>query len=215
MKKALVLATLLLSPALAFGAGFANQSIFLSRANVTEGDTVRIHATVSNDATSTFVGNVVLQDGSAKIGSVAVTLAAGAAQTVSVSWTPTAGSHTLTAQLETNSGAVIQQTSAAFSIAEKPKPPPPPAPVSQTTSPASQSNTAAVGSSQQIQQDIAQYSPQAAQVSKPVFSVLDGFRSTAADFINSQLENAKKNLANTPAPNISVSAGSSTVPSIQ
>src|ERR1700674_4005698 len=87
-------------PLMAHAAGFAKQSIFLSKSSVTEGDTVRIHATVSNDATAQFVGSVVLKDGDAKLGTAALPLAVGAAQAISVTWTPSAGVHRITAALE-------------------------------------------------------------------------------------------------------------------
>ena len=193
MKKALLGLMLLLSPAAAYAAGFATQSIFLSQSPVTEGDTVRVHATVSNDATSTFSGTVVLQDGTETIGSVAVTLAAGTAQTVSTSWSPLAGSHTLTAQLETPSGTVIQQTSANFNVAAKPQP-------AAAASSAGSPTSGSVQSSAQIQQTIGTYSPQAASLSAPVFNTIDDFRSNAAGLINTQLATTKSHLASTPQP---------------
>src|SRR5512146_3275976 len=94
------LALLLLSPALTLAAGFAPQSIFLSKRPVGEGDTVRIYAIVSNPSGAQFSGIVNSSEGTDDIGSVSVTLAAGATQTASVLWKPTAGSHTVTATLK-------------------------------------------------------------------------------------------------------------------
>jgi hypothetical protein len=193
MRKFLFVSALFLLPTLVLGAGFAKQSIFLSKSSVTEGDTVRIHATVSNDGTAPFTGSVVVKDGSSKLGSAAVTLAAGAAQAISVSWTPTAGTHTIVAALEGSDGSVVEQESADFTIAARPKPVVV-APVFPVATDSGQS--AAVESSAQLQKDIAGISPQAGQLSQPLFSVIDSLRGNMSKLIDSQLGIAKNNLAN-------------------
>jgi hypothetical protein len=215
MKKFLAVGVLILLPSLllgvypevALGAGFAKQSIFLSRSSVTEGDTVRIHATVSNDAASSFTGNVMLLDGTASIGSVSVTLAAGAAQAISANWAPTAGEHTITAKLQTQSGAVIQETSATFTVAAKPAPAPN-LPASRQglqtgTTNATGLTAATVDSSQGIQNQIGSYSPMVARGSEPIFAALDNFRTSAASFLDGQINSAKQHLATTPSTTIS------------
>jgi hypothetical protein len=137
-------------PLFASAAGFAKQSLFLSKSPVTEGETVLIHAVVSNDAATKFSGEVVFKDGESKIGSVTVAIAAGGANAVSLSWKPSAGSHMITAELTTSSGTVVEQESGSFSIQAKPKP-------ITITTPATTSST--VESSDSIQQKIEDLNP--------------------------------------------------------
>ncbi|MDO8518371.1 MAG: hypothetical protein Q7S26_03725 [bacterium] len=209
MRKTFALGLLLLLPIFASAAGFAKQSLFLSKTPVQEGETVLIHSVVANDATIKFDGSVVFSDqvGSAsggkdqsiKIGSVVVTIAAGGANAVSVSWKPSAGSHTITAELTGKDNIVVEKQSATFSIAAKPSP----------VLSVGTSSAAAVESSQNIQNQIGSLSPTAAEVSKPAFTVIDGLRSTAADFIDSQLASTKAKLATTPKTGV-VSGDSTT-----
>src|SRR3989344_7118699 len=124
----ILLGLLLITPLSAGAAGFAKDSLFLSKSPVTEGETVFIHAVVANDNASAFTGNVVfsVQDGSASggkdsIGSVAVTLPPGGAQAVSVSWQPTGGSHKVTAELTAGDGTVAESEHATFAVQEKPE----------------------------------------------------------------------------------------------
>lgn len=160
---------------------------------MTQGDTVHIYSTVSNEETSQFVGRVLFEDGITQLGSVAITLAAGDAQTVSISWIPLAGAHTITAEIEDNADNVVEKESQIFTVN------PPPQPVGQGTS---DSNTAAVESSQQIDQDISNVSPQAAQAAEPAFAVIDGLRSDAANALSNQLTNAEQKLSSTAQPGI-------------
>ncbi len=193
MKKALVALSFLLLPSLAAAAGFANGSLFLSKSSVTEGDTVLIHAVVSNDESSKFSGTVVLLDAGTTIGTLPVSLAAGAAQTVSVSWEPTAGAHTVSAKLTATDGTVVQQESQTFTIAAKPKP---------ASSIATDQSAAAVGSSADIQKSIANVSPQVADAAQPLFTVIDGARSGIADVLDTQITNTKTSLTKTQNPGL-------------
>ncbi len=188
----------LLLPSFACAAGFAKQSIFLSEQSVTEGDTVRIHATVSNDATTQFAGSVVVKDGADQLGSAPVTLAAGGAEAVSLSWTPIAGTHTLIADLETADGTIVEEESAQFTIAVKP----------QSQLEVSSDQQASVDSSQAIQQQIGNLSPQVEQASQPLFTVIDSARSSAANLLDSQIASTQTKLLSTPKPGIV--AGAST-----
>jgi len=186
--RATFIGVLFFSPALALAAGFATQSIFLSDPAPMVGETVRVHATVSNDAAGAFDGSVTLLDGNDAIGSVNVTLAAGAAETVSANWTPAAaGVHTLTARLTAQDGTAVSETSAEFSVAARP-------------APAASSGDLTVESSQALQQSLAQVSPQAAQAAQPAFAVIDGARQSAADALDNQLSLAKTKLSGVPAP---------------
>lgn len=200
MKRFFGLAVLLLLPGLIFAAGFAKQSLFLSKSPVTEGDSIRIYAVLSNSAATTFTGSVVVSDGSSEIGSVAVSIAAGGAQTASVPWQPTAGSHTVTAQLTGSDGTVVEKESESFTVDAKPLPIP-----AVQNAPTS---TISVESSLAIQNQINSLSPAAAQVSQPLFSIIDGIRAGAANIIDSQLADAKAKLA--PTSKSGVVAGAST-----
>ena len=172
-----------LFPTYASAASFAKQSLFLSKTPVTEGETVLIHAVVSNDAATSFSGDVVFKEADQKIGSVAVTIAPGGANAVSVSWKPAAGSHNVTAQLTAQDGSVVEAESATFTV--NPKPVPASAPGSDPTL------QAAIESSQNIQNKIGQYSPAAASTTAPMFSGIDSLRAKAADALDQGITWAK------------------------
>ena len=78
-------------------------------------------------------------------------------------------------------------TPVTFTLYLTPKPKPPPVA-------ASSSAAAAVESSNDIQQSISGVSPQAASALSPVFTLIDGGRSKAADVLDNQIANTKKNL---------------------
>ena len=78
-------------------------------------------------------------------------------------------------------------TAVTFTLYLTPKPKPAPAA-------ASSSAAAAVESSNNIQQSVAGVSPQAASALAPVFTLIDGGRSKAADVIDAQLATVKNNL---------------------
>lgn len=180
----------LFTPLLAFAAGFANQAIFVSKSPVTDGDHVRIYAVVTNPATASFKGTVVISDNGSTIGTIPLTLAAGGAQTVSTPWQATAGSHTFKAAIMdgTTEAADIQQT---ITVAPKPQP------VMPTIDTGTQSATA-VDSSANIQQSIGNVSPQVESAVKPVFTTLDGVRQSIANVADQQLANIKPKV--TPLP---------------
>lgn len=179
MKYAALVFGLLLAPSLAFGAGFAKQSLFLSKSSVMQGDTVLIHAIVSNDTAIKFSGTLKLHDETGEIGGVPVSLAAGEASAISVSWKPATGSHTVTAELRDGSGALVEQESSTFQVAALPQPV------------AANQTAAAVDSSQNIQRAIANISPAAAQASQPVFAAIDAGRAKASDALDMGLNWAK------------------------
>jgi hypothetical protein len=201
MQKLLALLGFLLLPSFAFGAGFAQQSIFLSKSSVVEGDTVLIHTVVQNDSQAAFPGNVVIEDGDIKVGSVPVTLDAGEAQAVSVSWKPAAGSHKITAQLQDAGGTVVESESQSFSIQAKPKP------AAEAAKPGASDSAAAVESSADIQAKIDGLSPAAGGALAPVFKLVDGGRNAIADVLDGQIAQTKPKL--TPIPG--VVAGTSTI----
>ncbi len=180
MKRLAIAFLFFLLPSAVFAAGFAKQSLFLSRSPVTEGETVLIHAVVANDATAKFSGSLNLTEAGTNIGSVPVSLAVGESTVVSVSWKPASGSHTVLAELKAGTD-VIESQSATFTIAAKPVPATPQA-------------AAPVESSANIQQGIASFSPAAASTTAPLFTLVDGGRAALSGVIDTQIANTKKNL---------------------
>jgi hypothetical protein len=176
--KAFLLLTLL-APGLALAAGFAKGSLFLSKSPVTEGETVFIHAVVANDSTTAFTGDVIFEEDEKKIGTVAVVIAAGGAETASLSWAPTSGSHPIVAELTAKDGTVVEKLSATFSIAAKPEPK------------ESTVTSSIVQPSDNVQEAIAGISPGLASASEPVFEALDGLRQKGAEALDKGIEWAK------------------------
>ncbi len=84
-----------------------------------------------------------------------------------------------------------------FYLAPKPKPV-----VVATPAPASSGQAAAVQSSQNIQDSIAGFSPQAAEVTEPVFTLIDAGREKAAEIVNNQLDKTKAVLGTSTALSI-------------
>lgn len=187
-------------PAAAQGAGFAKQSIFLSKPSAVEGDTVLIHTVVQNDSAAEFSGTLIMRDGDSKVGSVPVSLDVGEAQAVSVSWKPSAGRHDIVAELSDAGGAVVGNESESFSIGAKPRP------KAKAPPNASSSAAAAVESSADIQGKIEDLSPAASGALEPVFRLVDGSRTAIADVLDAQIAKTKPKLAPLPG----VVAGTST-----
>lgn len=171
----------LLIPSLTFAAGFAKESLFLSKSPVTEGDTVFIHAIVANDSATAFSGDVIFEDSETKIGTIAVSIAAGGAETASLSWKPTSGSHPIVAELTAKDGTVVEKLSATFTIQAKQKPEDKTAATSSTT----------VQSSDTVKEAIAGISPDLANAAEPVFATIDSLRQKGADALDKGIEWAK------------------------
>jgi len=194
MKKALFGVCLFLTPTFVFAVGFAKQSIFLSTATPTEGQTVLIYASVSNPATTTFNGTLHIKDEASEIGSVPVSLKAGGADSVSVSWKPNAGNHTITAALKDSSGSTIEENRETFSIA-----------ATQSASTGGSSNpfnfsgtqSADVQPSTPIQESITNVVPAVAEYTAPVLDAIDSGRTIAAKQLDNALTWSKSQIATT------------------
>jgi hypothetical protein len=163
----------LLLPNIAFGAGFAKQSLFLSKTPVVEGESVLIHTVVQNDGTTAFNGSLVVfaePNGGEKekVGTVAVAIAPEGANTVSVSWKPASGEYTVVAELTGQSGTVVETQSARFTINKKPA-------AAQTNELLDQAD-APVQSSADVQAMIAKFSPSVAGITEPAFLAIDSLR---------------------------------------
>lgn len=194
MHKVVALLLMILTPSLAMSAGFAKDPIFLSRTPVMEGQSVRIFAIATNNDNAAFAGMMVFYDKQSKIGEVPVSLASGATQTVSIPWLPSGGSHNISAKLVAKDGAVSEEISKTFTIQEKPKP----------AATSSSQSAAAIDSSKNIQDSIAGVSPQVAGASEPIFKIIDGARGFAADFLDKQIDAAKKKVGTTPKPGVTL-----------
>lgn len=169
----IVLATIVCMPLTSFAAGFAKQSLFLSKSPVTEGDSVLIHSVVQNDADISFNGSLVVfaQETSGekqRVGTVSVSIAPSGANTVSVSWKPLAGTYTVTAELTKIDGTVVETQTARFAINEKPKPASSEAVIIEENS--------EVAPSDDLQKQLSSFSPSAARVGEPVFKTIDSLR---------------------------------------
>ncbi len=142
-----------------------------------------IHAVVNNDATTSFAGTMQFTDGAALIGTVPVSLSAGEAAAFSVSWKPVNGSRTVVAELKKGT-EVVEKRSATFVIKALPVP----------TVEVAYETTAAVESSDKIQQSLAELSPAAADVSAPLFTLVDSGRSTLSNILDKQITQTKQHL---------------------
>ncbi len=172
-----------LVPQVAHGAAFAKQSLFLSQATVNEGDTVFIYAVVANDQQGYFAGDVSFVDETGiAIGKVAIALEFGKASTVSVSWKPSTGQHTITADLVGTDGTNVESQESIFFINPKPIPASVKDPLQATkrppTSPSLQATTT-VADSIPLEKAVASFSPSLAIHTVPIFNAIDAGRTLA------------------------------------
>ena len=170
------------------GPQFATQAVFLSTSAPMAGTAVLVHTSVVNTSGSAFSGKVVFKDGPTELGMVAITLASGEARVATISWLPTPGAHTITAELADASGALLHsasatstaQTSASFEVA--PPPPPPPTP------PSSQNElSASVQSSQSLARIVGNTLPISEATSQGVFTSIDTVRTEIADALDAKI----------------------------
>lgn len=178
-------------PSMVFAAGFAKQSIFLSTNTPTEGQTIRIHALVSNPATTTFNGTLVVKDEASEIGTVPVKLDPGSADDVSVPWKPRAGTHTIVADLKDGNGVIVEEGKQEFTIAA----------AAGTSAASPKISTSAfaqpddIQSSAPIQESIDNVSPAAGKVISPLFKTIDSGRTAAANQLHNAIDWSKSHIA--------------------
>ena len=179
---------LFLFPTLALGAGFAKSSLFLSKSSVTEGESVLIYAPIENSGTAAFSGSLVFSEEGSAIGSIAITLKAGEARVVSVSWTPEeSGSHKVSAELKKGE-AVVEKQTATFSVEKKPAP---------TATEEDETNAqvaAPVQSSEVVKDWLGNISPVVEGTLAPVINFIDPVRQASSNFIDGQLTATKPKL---------------------
>jgi len=116
MKKSIFLVLLFLLPSLAFAADFAKDAIFLSKTDISGGNTIFIHTVLSNTSDSAFDGSLTFLDGKTSLGSVVTPLAAYQAGTFSIAWKATTGSHSITVDLYDSNKLLVGETQATFFI---------------------------------------------------------------------------------------------------
>ena len=119
------------TPASTLPAGFAEGPLWLSTTTPREGVPLQIFLALYNASAVPLSGTVsVLVDG-AEVGTLPLSLAAGAAEAASVPWTPKAGTHSISASIASSDGSgagALGSASAAavsVSISEAPKTPSP------------------------------------------------------------------------------------------
>lgn len=185
----LALFTVLLPSSFLFAAGFAKESLFLSKSPVLEGEVVYIHAVVANDSNSNFKGEVIFEDGEQKIGAVAVTIAPGGAQAVSLSWEPTVGSHSLVAELTAPNNSVVEKLSATFVVQAKSK------------SEDEVASSTIVQSSEDVKKALAGVSPGLADAATPLLTTLDSLRQKGTEALDMGIKWAKRTGDQPPGTN--------------
>lgn len=190
MLRVFIIGLLFLAPLTSLAAGFAKESLFLSTANPIEGETVLIHAIVSNETSGAFAGEISFAEGKSALGSVPVALSRGEARVFSISWLPGAGSHTLVATLTEQSGTAAGEVTQTFSVAAK------------ITQSSAQQISGGVDSSLAIQEQISDISPAVGNVLSPGFAIVDSARSKAVGAIDSGVDWAKAQVNTKPSGNI-------------
>ena len=188
------------------GAGFVAESVFFSHTPLVEGSNVFIYASVLNTSADAFSGKVVFTDAGIEIGSLAVTLAPGEARIVSISWTPTTGSHAISAALQSVNGTPVASSgtlapNAKITVSAAPKPETPPA----------QPDTTVVVPSSDIQKAVEYVSPPVAKTLQPAFVTVDKVRESAAAVIDDQIKQTKNSLIKQAQ---GTAAGTSATPAI-
>src|SRR3989344_4750443 len=107
-------------------AGFPSQSVCVSNAKPTAGDTVEIFTVVYNGSDQKLGGTVVFTVDGERVGAKEFELAEGTSALVSVAWKASAGEHRVAAALEDTSRELAQKETAAITITVAEPPPPPP-----------------------------------------------------------------------------------------
>ena len=198
MKYALVALAFLLPSGLILAdtTGFAQDSVWVSHLPIVEGETVLIHAALTNGSNKQLTGTLVFKDNSTSIGSVPFVLVSGEARIISLSWKATAGSHSITASITSASNADATQTqSVDVSVDAKP------APVSPIKKGLGTTSAAAVAftNASDIENGIGSVSPKAQEISSPLFKTVDSLRKSGAELLASQIESTQAKVADLSA----------------
>ncbi len=192
MKYAAVFVASLVLPfsfALANTTGFAQGSVWLSHTPTEEGETVLIHAALTNGSSTKLTGTLIFKDNGQAIGSVPFSLTVGEARIVSLSWQATTGNHSIAASIADASDTSVAGTQTVnVAVAAKPEPVATPASASTSGTTKSTSNAAnvAYSSSDDIQKSIGSVSPQAQGIVAPAFDAIDSVRKSAGIILGAE-----------------------------
>jgi len=199
MRRILFAIFLCLTPSLSLvsadslSAGFAPNSVWLSRTNALAGDSINIFSVLYNSSDSSIIGDLVFTVDGISVGTKSFTVGSGETQIESLPWTARVGKHTISAKIEKvldsntkNTVNVLNQTTGSVTVNfENPPPPPPPTPPSETTKVLS-------GIVSTIQNAISASAPIIADTAKTVYNTTESMRTQAKSALNKQIENNAK-----------------------
>lgn len=189
----------LLFPVIAGAApsGFSQDAVWISATPVAEGDTVLIHAALTNGSSNTLTGTLVFRDEGKSIGSVPVSLKSQEARVVSVSWAPKAGVHEIAIELTNPSEEAAKRTETLRVIVASKE-------VSRSTEAAaavslvtlqSDATDATYTDSSSIQGAILGVSSTAGELAGPVFDLVDEWRKDGNEFLAEKSATTKVEVA--------------------
>lgn len=181
---------------LAATTGFSADPVWISATPVVEGDTVLIHAALTNGEREPLTGTVVFRDEGIAIGSVPISLKRNEARVVSVSWSPKAGSHELAVELANASQEDAGRTETLKVIVASKEAGKPSAAAAAGLS---LSPDPTFTDSSDIQGMVAGISTDAADIVAPVLDTVDSWRKAGSDFLSKQSSDAKQQLADITA----------------
>jgi len=186
MRQVFIIGLLFLAPITALAAGFTKEPLFLSTSNPVDGETVLIHAIVSNESSVAFAGKLSFTEGAGSVGSIPVSLAVGEAQVFSVSWKPASGDHVIVATLKDTDGSTVGEVTQTFSVSARP------------TQISTQQTKGGIDSSQLVQEQISNISPAVGNLLSPGFAIVDSVRGNAVDAIDAGVNWAKAEVGTKP-----------------
>lgn len=134
-------------------AGFPASSLWLSRTDLTDGESVTIYTVVYNSSDASVALDVTFKVDAQVLGTKSITAAPGTTQIVSHAWSAEEGSHAFTAHLSGDVTELAATNTATTSVSVAPKPPPPEA-VLQTVA-AATAVESAIASTTPVVQNIA------------------------------------------------------------
>ena len=162
--------------------GFAQESVWVSRTPVYEGETVLIYAAITNgDENEKLQGTAHFRDNGELVGSIAVSLTPGEARIISSPWKPAAGEHSLAVEIASSTLPLTTRTETKKITVLKDKPAPQDT-QSNLISPAAAGFT----DSTKIVEAIDGISPTVAGIMSPAFEKADSWRESGADFMEAQ-----------------------------
>ena len=145
-------------------AGFPTSSLWLSKTELTDGESVTIYTVIYNSSDAALVGEVEFLVDGTLIGTKGVEAKAGTTQIVSENWTAAEGSHAFSAHLTGVDEEIAATVTGTTTVAVAAKPPPPEAVV----------KTVAAASA--LEQTIASTTPIVQNFASTTFASTESFR---------------------------------------